>query len=202
MSLVLDSCRTPFETVEAYIELKQARLTSVNKKRKEIDRSIQQISDQYKTVERDIEIVSKFNLKRDMLKKLNDQLSATESTLETNVAKVINLLKSNDFVKQDDDKNILSLKGHIATNLREVHCLVFSELIYSGKFKQFEAKELVGILSCFTNITVPEDKRYVLPTSDHTNVKDCIMEIYDMYQKQSDLELKNQYGEKNYVTRN
>ena len=192
MSLVLDSCRTPFETVEAYIELKQARLTSVNKKRKEIDRSIQQISDQYKTVERDIEIISKFNLKRDMLKKLNDQLSATEATLETNVAKVINLLKSNDFVKQDDDKNILSLKGHIATNLREVHCLVFSELIYSGKFKQFEAKELVGILSCFTNITVPEDKCYVLPTSDHTNVKDCIMEIYDMYQKQSDLELKNQ----------
>jgi superfamily II RNA helicase len=192
MSLVLDSCRTPFETVEAYIELKQARLTSVNKKRKEIERSIQQISDQYKTVERDIEIVSKYNLKKDMLKKLNDQLSATEATLETNVAKVINLLKSNDFVKQEDDKNILSLKGHIATNLREVHCLVFSELIHSGKFKQFEAKQLVGILSCFTNITVPEDKRYVLPTSDHSNVKDCIMEIYDMYQKQSDLELKNQ----------
>jgi superfamily II RNA helicase len=192
MTLVLDSCRTPFETVEAYIELKQARLTSVNKKRKEIERSIQQISDQYKTIERDIEIVSKYNLKRDMLKKLNDELSATESTLETNVAKVINLLKVNDFVKQEDDKNILSLKGHIATNLREIHCLVFSELIHSGKFKEFAAKELVGILSCFTNITVPEDKRYVLPTSQHTNVKDCIMEIYNMYQKQSDLELKNQ----------
>jgi hypothetical protein len=192
MTLVLDSCRTPFETVEEYIALKQARVTSVNKKRKEIERSIQQISDKYKTVERDIEIVSKYNLKRDMLKKLNDQLSATEATLETNVAKVINLLKSNDFVKQEDDKNILSLKGHIATNLREIHCLVFAELIHSGKFKKFEAKELVGILSCFTNITVPEEKRYVLPTSDHSNVKDCIMEIYDMYQKQSDLELKNQ----------
>jgi superfamily II RNA helicase len=192
MTLVLDSCRTPFETVEAYIELKQARLTSVNKKRKEIERSIQQISDQYKTIERDIEIVSKYNLKRNMLKKLNDELSATESTLETNVAKVINLLKVNDFVKQENDKNILSLKGHIATNLREIHCLVFSELIHSGKFKEFAAKELVGILSCFTNITVPEDKRYVLPTSQHTNVKDCIMEIYNMYQKQSDLELKNQ----------
>jgi superfamily II RNA helicase len=192
MTLVLDSCRTPFETVEEYIVLKQARVTSVNKKRKEIERNIQQISDQYKTVERDIEIVSKYNLKRDMLKKLNDQLSATEATLETNVAKVISLLKDKEFVKHEHDKNILSLKGHIATNLREIHCLVFAELIHSGKFKQFAAKELVGILSCFTNITVPEDKRYVLPTSDHTNVKDCIMEIYNMYQKQSDLELKNQ----------
>ena len=192
MSLVLSSCKTPVETVEEYINLKQARLTSVNKKRKEIDRNIQNISNQYITVDRDIEIVSKYNLKRDVLKKLKDQLSATETTLETNIAKVINLLKDNDFIKQEDDKNILSLKGHIATNLREIHCLIFAELIQSAKFKKFEPKEIVGILSCFTNITVPEDKRYILPTSEHNNVKDCIMDIYDMYQKQSNLELKNQ----------
>jgi superfamily II RNA helicase len=192
MSLVLASCRTPFETVEEYINLKQAKLTSVNKKRREIERNIENILNEYKTVERDIEIVSKYNLKRDVLKKLNDQLSATETTLETNISKVINLLKDNDFIKQEDDKNILSLKGHIATNLREIHCLVFAELIQSGKFKNFEPKEIVGILSCFTNITVPEDKRYILPTSVHNNVKDCIMDIYDMYQKQSNLEFKNQ----------
>jgi superfamily II RNA helicase len=192
MSLVLSSCKTPVETVEEYINLKQARLTSVNKKRKEIDRNIQNISNQYITVDRDIEIVSKYNLKRDVLNKLKEQLSATETTLETNIAKVINLLKDNDFIKQEDDKNILSLKGHIATNLREIHCLIFAELIQSAKFKKFEPKEIVGILSCFTNITVPEDKRYILPTSEHNNVKDCIMDIYDMYQKQSNLELKNQ----------
>ena len=192
MSLVLSSCKTPVETVEEYINLKQARLTSVNKKRKEIDRNIQNISNQYITVDRDIEIVSKYNLKRDVLKKLKDQLSATETTLETNIAKVINLLKDNDFIKQEDDTSILSLKGHIATNLREIHCLIFAELIQSAKFKKFEPKEIVGILSCFTNITVPEDKRYILPTSEHNNVKDCIMDIYDMYQKQSNLELKNQ----------
>lgn len=192
MLLVLDSCRTPFETVEEYIILKQSRITSVNKKRKDIERNIQQILEQYNTVERDVEIVSKYNLKKGVLKTLNEQLLATEATLETNVGKVISLLKQNDFVKEGDDKNVLTLKGHIATNLREIHCLVFAELIHSGKFKQFGPKEIVGILSCFTNITVPEEKRAVLPTSDNTNVKDCITEIYNMYQKQSDLELENQ----------
>jgi superfamily II RNA helicase len=201
MSLVLDNCKTPIETVTKYIDLRQARITSVNKKRKEIDRNIQQITDTWKTVEKDIEIVSNYNLKKDMLAKLNDDLLATETTLETNVGKVIKLLKDNYFIRdevkcenpvEEGGNPVLSLKGHIATNLREVHCLIFAELIHSGKFKQFEAKEIVGILSCFTNISVPEDKRYILPRSDYITVNDCVTEINDMYQKQLDLELKNQ----------
>jgi superfamily II RNA helicase len=194
MSLVLDNCKTPIETVTKYIDLQQARVTSVNKKRKEIDRNIQQITDTWKTVEKDIEIVSNYNLKKNMLAKLNDELLATETTLETNVGKVIKMLKDNYFIREElkCENPVLSLKGHIATNLREVHCLIFAELIHSGKFKQFGAKEIVGILSCFTNISVPEDKRYILPRSDYITVNDCVTEINDMYQKQLDLELKNQ----------
>jgi superfamily II RNA helicase len=203
MSLVLNNCKTPIETVTKYIDLRQARITSVNKKRKEIDRNIQQITDTWKTVEKDIEIVLNYNLKKDMLAKLNDDLLATETTLETNVGKVIKLLKDNYFIRDElkcenpveelkCGNPVLSLKGHIATNLREVHCLIFAELIHSGKFKQFGAKEIVGILSCFTNISVPEDKRYILPRSDYITVNDCVTEINDMYQKQLDLELKNQ----------
>ena len=57
-----------------YIELKQVRINSVNKKRKEIDRNIQQITEQYKTVERDIDIVSNYNLKTGLLTKLKEEL--------------------------------------------------------------------------------------------------------------------------------
>jgi superfamily II RNA helicase len=91
----------------------------------------------------------------------------------------------------DDNKYTLTTKGHIATHIRETHCLVFAELIESKVLHKFEAKELVGILSCFTNISVQEEKRAVLPISDYSNVKDTIMTIYDMYQKQSNMELKN-----------
>jgi superfamily II RNA helicase len=83
------------------------------------------------------------------------------------------------------------LKGHIATNLREVHCLVFADLIESKKLKQFEARELVGILSCFTNISVPDEKRNVLPVSENNNVKEIIREINDMYNNYSNIELTN-----------
>jgi len=192
LMLVIDNCRTPIETVEEYIELKQKRLVSVNKKRKEIERNLQQIQDKYKTVEKDIDVVTKYTSKRNELNKLNDLLTNTEKTLETNVYKVLKLMEIDNFIQNNDEgKYILTTKGHIATHIRETHCLVFADLIESKILHKFEPKELVGILSCFTNISVQEEKRAVLPMSDFTHVKDTIMTIYDMYQKQSNVELKN-----------
>jgi superfamily II RNA helicase len=192
LSLVIDSCRTPIEIVEEYVELKQKRLVFVNKKRKEIERNIQQIQDKYKTLDRDIEVITKYTSKRDELTKLNDQLVNTEKTLETNVFKVLNLMENDKFIQMSDNNEyILTTKGHIATHIREIHCLVFADLIESKVLHKFPAKELVGILSCFTNITVPEEKRSILPISDYSNVKYTVVTIYDMYQKQSNIEIKN-----------
>ena len=191
MNVVLENCKTPIKTVEDYIELKKNRVISVNKKRKDIDRNIQNIIDQYKNIESDVELVSKYNSKKNEIIELNEQLYYTEKTLDSDVAKVIDVLQKSNFVKEENDIIELTLKGHIATNLREVHCLVFADLIETGKFKQFQAKELVGILSCFTNVSVPEEKRAILPISDCINVQNCINEIDKMYQSQFDSELKN-----------
>lgn len=191
MTLVLNSCRTPIPIVEEFIELNQKRLVSVNKKRKDIDRNIQVILDEHRNVEKDVDIVSKYTIKCDEMRQLNTELVSTENTLNTNVTKVIDLLTETGFIRKEDNKNVLSLKGHVATHLREIHCLVFADLIASGKLKHFKTKELVGVLSCFTNITVPEEKRAILPVSEYSNVKDCIIEISDMYYKQSDLETYN-----------
>jgi superfamily II RNA helicase len=190
IQLVLENCRTPIATVEEYINLKHKLPSSVNKKRKEIERNIQLIKDENKTIEKDAEIVSNYNSKITQLNILNDQLISTENTLQSNVHKVINMLLETEFIKQDNNINYLSLKGHIASNLREIHCLIFAQLIESGKLKQFQTKDLVGILSCFTNITVPEEKRAILPISNFDNVKNFIINIYDSYQKQSNIELQ------------
>ena len=192
LSLVLETCKTPVEVVENYLSLKQKGLNSVNKKRKEIERNIQQLQDQYRTLDRDVELVTKYTNKRDELNILNDQLSNTEKTLEINVKKVLKLLEEDIFVSLvEPNKYILTTKGHIATHLRETHCLVFASLIESKILHNFEAKELVGILSCFTNVSVQEEKRAVLPMSESQKVKDTIMTIYDMYQNQSNKEMKN-----------
>ncbi len=192
LALVINCCKTPIETVEEYIELKEKRINSVNKKRKEIDRNIQKIQDIYKTVDKDSEIVIKYKLKSDELTKSNKQLINTEKTLETNVYKVLKLMENENFIKiLDNNKYGLTTKGHIATHIRETHCLIFSELIESKRLHKFQPKELVGILSCFTNVSVQEEKRAILPISNYVDVKNMVITIYDMYQKQSNVEVKN-----------
>ena len=188
MKIILNNCRTPIRTVEEYIDLKERRLASINKKRKEIDKVIQNISEQYCDVEKDVGIVTKYISKRDEIDNLTTKIKVVEMSLSHNIEKVINLLRETGFI---DDSNTLSIKGRIATNIREIHCLIFADLIESGKLKNFEAKEIVGILSCFTNITVPEDKRAILPISNYVDVKDIVQQISDMYENKSNIELIN-----------
>ena len=191
ISLLLENCKTPIETVTEYITLNQKKHVNVNKKRKEIERNIQQIKDTYKNIDKEVDIVSKYNAKQDELSKLNEDLVSSEKTIDTNVFKVIQLLETNNFIQLNNEKYVLTIKGCIATHIREMHCLVFAELIEQKILHQFKAKELVGILSCFTNITVQEEKRNYLPVSNYVNVKECVENIYNMYQKQSNIEFKN-----------
>ena len=191
LSLLLVNCKTPIETVTEYITLNQNKHVNVNKKRKEIERNIQKIKDTYKNIDKEVDIVSKYNAKQDELNKLNENVVSAEKTIDTNVFKVIQLLETNNFIQLNDDKCVLTIKGCIATHIREIHCLIFAELIDQKILHKFEAKELVGILSCFTNITVQEEKRNYLPVSNYINVKECVENIYNMYQKQSNIEIKN-----------
>jgi superfamily II RNA helicase len=81
----------------------------------------------------------------------------------------------------------LTLKGSIANQLNEVHCLLFTELILHGKFKLLNSDEIASILSCFTNITVTDDLRDVVPNDRHKQVQSIILELID---KSSNLQKK------------
>jgi superfamily II RNA helicase len=181
----------PLEVVEEYSNLKEARKSSVNKKRKEIDRKIELLKDNYKNIEDDSILLSKYSNKRLELTNMESQLVETEKTLDTNVQKVMNLLEQDKFIyMKTEDQYHLTMKGYIASQIRETNCLVFAALIEDKVLHRFNSKELVGILSCFTNVSVPEDKRALFPASNYIKVKECIEQIYNMYQKQSDSENK------------
>ena len=180
----------PLDIVEEYITLKEARTNSVNKKRKEIDRKIEVIKDNHKSIENDATMLSKYMNKRLELTKLETQLIETEKTLDNNILKVIHLLDQDNFIFEKEDRYCLTTKGYIASQVREINCLIFAKLIETKVLNRFQAKELIGILSCFTNVSVQEDIRAILPVSNCIKVKECIEIIYNMYQKQSETEHK------------
>ena len=183
-----EHCFTPIDIVEQYLVLQEKRPHFTNKKRKEIERELTKIVDQYKMVEKDALQVTRYNNKRAELEKLNEEITTIQSILDSDVQKILYLLLTNHFITEDRQ---LTLRGKIATHLREVHNLVFARLIEENKFKRFEAKELIGIFSCFTNISVPDEKRVITPSTENQAVKDCIVEITDLYRLYQDLELEN-----------
>lgn len=93
--------------------------------------------------------------------------------------------------KMDDTSPsiVLTYKGTIATQLREVHCLVFAKLLEEKTLHQLSAKQLIGIFSCFTNCTVTEDFKAILPKTHDTQVENIINNIsllYDSFLKKEE----------------
>jgi superfamily II RNA helicase len=189
--IILNNSKIPINILEEYNELKKIKAVSVNKKRKEADKKIKLLQDKYKTIDIDIDIFTKYNSKMEELKKIDKLFVDTEKTLDTNVLNILKFMENDKFIKKNDDKYILTTKGHIATHIREIHCLIFAQLIEDKTLHKFEPKELVGILSCFTNISVQEEKRNILPTTEYTDVKNTILNIYDLYKNQELMEIKN-----------
>ena len=94
------------------------------------------------------------------------------------------------FLGKLDNKYNLLLKGNVAIYLREVHCLIFADLIINKKFDKFSTKEIVGILSCFTNVKVSDSLKSVVPTSKNPEVKQFIKELAKTYESHCNLEVK------------
>ena len=176
--------KTPKEVVEQYLVAVEKRKTSVNKKRKELDREIQNIVDAHKTLLNDVISVTTYNEKVLELEKVQKQYRNTNEYLNGSINTLLDFLKNDGFISENE----LTPLGFIATHFREAHCLVFSRLYASNKFNNLSAIQMVAIFSCFTNVTVSDDQKTVLPDSNDTSVKKIVQEITEMYNYYQDFE--------------
>lgn len=195
LAIIVGNFKIPKEILEQYTHFKQQFVVSVNKKRREADKNIKQLQDQYHTIDKDIDIFIKYQLKIDELNKETNLCVSAEKTLERNVYKILGFLDEKFFIDYDDDNYkktyFLSTSGKIATHIRETHCLVFTKVIETKMLHNLEPKELVGLLSCFTNISVQEEKRNINPNTENIKVKNAILLIDKLYKDQEQYENKN-----------
>jgi antiviral helicase SKI2 len=102
------------------------------------------------------------------------------------VEKVLCFLREEGFV---EDENTLTLKGKIGAQLREIHCLVFANMLHDNQLEHLSSKQLVALFSCFTNINVPEDDKSFFPKSDDNDVQRIVTQVSDMYNGYQNKEL-------------
>jgi superfamily II RNA helicase len=182
--------KVPIDVLEEYVSLKAKLPTLVNKKRRECDKAISKLEDEYKNIAKDVEPY-KISLENDLkLINLTNELTNVENMLDSNVLTVLNLLEDRQFIVKEDTKYNILLKGHVATHFKEVPCLIFANLIIDKKFDDMLPREIAGFLSCFTNVKISDDHKARLPVSTNKNVVELIKETSEMCNIYYDLELK------------
>ena len=183
--------RTPGETIEQYIELEKNIKFAVNKKRKEMERQIQNIRDNNKFIDQDKFSYQKISVKENDIASLQNQLDGLNSYIKSGVYNVLHLLKDEEFVDGDfsDESTLkLSLKGKIASQLREVHCLVFAKILEDKLIDHLSSKQLVGLFSIFTNISVQDDFKDYSPKTDDNELHNIVKIVTKMYEDYSSKE--------------
>jgi superfamily II RNA helicase len=187
--------KTPIEVIKEYIDCVERRPSTVNKKRKEIDRQIQNILDNHKFIETEKNVIIKHNEKQSKLHILQKQHNDVKSYIDNNVLAIVELLERDDFLNKalenEETKYVLTQKGHIATHLRELHCLVFAELIDKEIIDDLTSRQLVSIFSCFTNVSVQDELKTLIPKSNNTTIQNMVIKIKEMYNEYQEKELSS-----------
>jgi superfamily II RNA helicase len=193
----LKTIRTPVTVVDEYLQLVESQKTAVNKKRKDIERQIDHIKDQNVNIEFDKVKVEKYNLKLKKIDDLQEQYNFVEKYIDNNVQTIINLLHDDGFVQieteqqtgiekveldESNESNIkLTVRGMIATHLKETHCLVFSQLFEENVFDKLNSIQIMMLLSCVTNIVVKDEFKNYVPKTDDVGLKEIIFRVKNMY---------------------
>lgn len=169
--------RTPIEAIEEYYDLCDKKQTAVNKKRKDIERQIQTIVDQYKYLEQDKIVLKKAIERRSELVRLQSQFDNTEKYIDNNVKAILQLLVEQGFV--DETKKKLTLMGSIAGQMRELHCLVFSKLL--PDIQELTCKQLVSLFSCFTSVNVMDEFKETVPNTNDRQIVRILKNVDEMF---------------------
>jgi superfamily II RNA helicase len=181
MNLCFANLRTPKNVLDDFISLQKNRVTAVNKKRKEIERQLQQIHDNYKYVDQDKLSYQKIATKENEISENQKQYDNLNRYIHSGVEVVLNLLKDEQFVEENESSLNLTFKGKLASQIRENHCLVFAKLLEHKSIDDFSSKQLVGLFSCFTNVSVQDDFKEHFPSSDDKKINEIVTTVSTMY---------------------
>jgi len=183
---------TPTEIILQFKELENIKPYTANKKRKEVEKQIQNIEDNYKFIKVDTITYFKMVEKEKEISEIQKIRENAASYIETGTHNVVTLLQEEGFFvcEEDSAELSLSLKGKIAAQLRETHCLVFAELLENNKLDNLTSKQLVSLFSCFTNISVQDDFKDYSPHIKDDLLESLIKDIVYMYESYQDKETK------------
>lgn len=190
---VISTIKSCHQVCNDYINLLEKRKNAVNKKRKDIERDIQSIKDMYPSIDNDVILMEKYNSKCDELENKNCEYEKLNSIISFEINSILEFLSREKFIDKIDEneKYILTPKGQLANQLKEIHCLAFSELVELGDLTKLSVTELIQLFSCFTNIVVSDEDKDFKIDGDKVKIEEIMYKMTNLYNYYMNFEAKN-----------
>jgi superfamily II RNA helicase len=149
--------KTPMQACLVYLDMERALPFAVNKKRKALDRDMKLMVEQHPTCLADVQRVRAFQVLDFEVQQILAELSHLQAYMLHQMQRVCLLLETEGFLASSDDKLSLTTPlGTAAAGLAEIHPLIMARVLCdSNWFNDVgDVAQLVGILSCFTDVKV------------------------------------------------
>ena len=139
------------------------------KQKKKIGRELTNLANEHSNLKTDIQ-------KYEQLQKLQIELEKNSSFklnavnyIQMNIDTILRILKDNNFVEIDFK---LTEKGMVAMQLQEVHALALADIYHKNNgLRDLSVGQIASLFSCFTNISIPDDKKLQFATCQDQVVK-------------------------------
>jgi superfamily II RNA helicase len=186
--------KTPYDICLRYKELEDTHKSFVNKKRKDAEREMSNIQDTYRSIKQDVVTVREHLQILDSIVKERTYLDDLRSFVVNQTDKITRILVDTNFIQPVDGTEghyCFTTTGTIASCIAEVHPLPITQmLIETDYFKDFSVRQIIGFISCFTDIKIPHDEKLGSPNCDDSMLKSTVNKLRDRYRRFQDVELE------------
>ena len=178
------------DTFEKYIQLNEDLKTSKQKARKQIQRTLENISNGDKQFKNHLEQFNTIINGKKEIQDYEERIVSLKQYFQSSFNNITSFLQCYHFI---DNDNKTTEKGVIATYIQETHCLAFTVLLVnSNYFNDFSSYEIAAILSCFSNIRIKEDNKIhnTSTLTSNTNLNILLNNMKNIYENYNSEELR------------
>jgi len=197
--VIMDTLKTPNEVCRKYLELENAVKNSVNKKKREIEKEMQRITDEYCNILKEMKVVIEYDELQKQLINEREHNLYLGTYISEQIRRICYILTNHGYINEIHIENSpeseyeLTQLGKIAASIDEIHPLIFSNmLLTTNYFQDFTSKQLIGLFSCFTDVKVDNDQRFSVPNSKDDLLQTTIKEINKQYQYMQNIEINTE----------
>jgi len=180
---MMELLHIPTTICRDYLDIETRVKNTVNKKRKDLERQMQQMRDANRNIVENCKTVREYDTL--VAKKIKEEydLAGVSRYITDQVKNVVDILAGVGFIELgSDDTYVPTYLGKMAADVAEIHPVVFIQLLeQTSQFAKFSPKQLVGLFSCFTDIKVAQDMKLGCPNSKDPLLQNTVEKMEKLF---------------------